>query len=346
MEGPPALELRDVTRRFGDRAVVDRVSLTLPKGRLLALLGPSGCGKTTTLRMVAGHERPDSGRILIGGADVADLPPDRRDVGMVFQSYALFPHLSVYGNVAFGLRSRKTPREEERARVADALGVVGLAGAGPRRVTSLSGGEQQRVALARALVLRPRVLLLDEPLSNLDAALRVATRREIRRIQREAGLTTLYVTHDQEEAMAIADRVAVMEGGRVRQTGAPEEVYANPADAFTASFIGDANLVEGVVADGKVHVRGGLTLDAEGLPTDGSEVTVAIRRESIRIEPGDGATVVERQFLGESWLVAVDAGGVSLRVRRPAAEGPPPEVGERVGLEVPASDVRVLPERA
>ncbi|MHC4471781.1 MAG: ABC transporter ATP-binding protein [Planctomycetota bacterium] len=345
MEGVPALELRDLTRRFGDRAVVSRVSLEIPKGRLLALLGPSGCGKTTTLRIVAGHERPDSGRVLLDGEDVTDRPPERRDVGMVFQSYALFPHLSVYGNVAFGLRSRKVKRDEERTRVAEALRTVGLEGSGPRPVTSLSGGEQQRVALARALVLRPRVLLLDEPLSNLDAALRVATRREIRRIQREAALTTLYVTHDQEEAMAIADRVVVMEGGRVRQSGAPEEVYARPSDAFTASFLGDANVLTGVVKDGALVAGDGLTLPAEGLGPEGSEATVAVRRESIRLVPGDSARVTERQFLGETWLVAVSASGVVLRVRHPAGAVAPPGVGEAVGIEIPEGSARVLEER-
>ena len=331
-----------MTRRYDGRSVVDHVSLSIPRGELLALLGPSGCGKTTTLRVVAGHERPDAGRVLIDGEDVTHHVPERRDVGMVFQSYALFPHLSVYGNVAFGLRARKDARDDERARVAEVLEIVGLRGAGTRPVTSLSGGEQQRVALARALVLRPRVLLLDEPLSNLDAALRVSTRREIRRIQREAGLTTLYVTHDQEEAMAIADRVAIMECGRIRQAGAPEAVYAEPSDAFTAAVLGDANLVHGTVADGALRAGDGLVLEAEGLPPDGDEATVAIRRESIRIVPGDDATVTERQFLGEAWLLTVEARGVRLRVRHASGAGSPPGPGEPTGIEIPPGAARVV----
>jgi ABC-type Fe3+/spermidine/putrescine transport system ATPase subunit len=274
---------------------------------------------------------------------VTDLPPERRDIGMVFQSYALFPHLSVFGNVAYGLTCRGVPRKEERERVATTLGLVGLSGRGRERVTRLSGGEQQRVALARALVLSPRLLLLDEPLSNLDAALRVATRREIRRIQREAGVTTLYVTHDQEEAMAIADRIAVMDAGRIRQEGTPVEIYREPADAFVASFIGDANVVRGRVLGGEVVAGDGFRLPAEDLPAEGSSVTVSVRREDVRVSPGEGARVVERQYLGGSWHLTLESAGVSLRARHAAGDGTPPAPGEDAAVTIRPADVRVLP---
>jgi iron(III) transport system ATP-binding protein len=326
-----AVRLVGLTRRFGDRAVVDGVDLEAPAGKLLAILGPSGCGKTTTLRMVAGHERPDEGRILVGDEDVTELPPERRDIGMVFQSYALFPHLSVFGNVAYGLRCRKVARHEERTRVAEALDLVGLAGTGPRPVTSLSGGERQRIALARALVLRPRLLLLDEPLSNLDAALRVATRREIRRIQRDAGVTTLYVTHDQEEAMAISDRIAVMDEGRIRREGPPEEVYGDPGDPFVAAFLGDANVLRARVEDGRL------------VPDESS--LVAIRREDLTLVPGAGGRVAERQFLGDVWHVTVEWEGETLRVRHPARRGAPPETGSGTAVEVEEGAEMPLRER-
>jgi len=231
------LELSGLTRRFAGRAVVDGLSLRLGRGELLALLGPSGCGKTTTLRMVAGHERPDAGAVRLEGEDVTALPPEGRDIGMVFQSYALFPHLSVFGNVAFGLRCRKVSREEERSRVADALALVGLAGRGRDRVTRLSGGEQQRVALARALVLRPRLLLLDEPLSNLDAELRYATRSELADLQSRLSITAVYVTHDQEEALELAHRIAVLKDGTCHQVGTPQQILDDPATSFVETFL-------------------------------------------------------------------------------------------------------------
>ena len=343
---PPGLRTFGLTKRFPGKTAVDSVTLDVPAGKMLALLGPSGCGKTTTLRLVAGHETPDGGRVLLGGVDVTRLPPERRDIGMVFQSYALFPHLTVFGNVAFGLRARRTAPDEERERVRDALRTVGLEGTGPRRVESLSGGEQQRVALARALVLAPRLLLFDEPLSNLDAALRVATRQEIRRIQRESGVTALYVTHDQEEALAIADRVAVMKDGRIRREGAPEEVYGEPGDRFTAIFLGNAHVIDGRVENGRVVTADGFSVESAAALTEGANVSVSIRREAVRLAPGRGARVVERSFLGEAWHVVLDASGLRLNVRHPAGDGAPAAPGEETAFSVDPSEVRPLEDNA
>ncbi len=238
-----ALSLQSLTRRFGGKAAVDGLSLDVPRGELLALIGASGSGKTTTLRMVAGYEPPDAGRVVIDGRDITRVPPQRRDFGMVFQHYALFPHMPVGENVAFGLQARGVGRAERSERAARALASVGLAGAERRAVQSLSGGEQQRVALARALVVEPRVLLLDEPLSNLDPTLRRTTRAELRSTLHRLGVTALFVTHDQEDAFAIADRVALLNQGRLLQVGAAEELYDAPASRAVAEFIGHATLV-------------------------------------------------------------------------------------------------------
>src|SRR6266516_7717620 len=230
--------LTDVTRRFGGVTAVDGVSLDVREGEFLTLLGPSGCGKTTTLRMIAGFERPDAGQIRFGGQDVTHVPANRRNIGFVFQNYALFPHLSVFENVAYGLRVRGLPADVAARRVGDVLALVGLAGYEQQFSAQLSGGEQQRVALARAIVIEPRVLLFDEPLSNLDAKLRVQMRQEIRALQRRLGITTVYVTHDQEEAMAVSDRIVVMDRGSVVQEGTAEDLYYRPASQFVAGFIG------------------------------------------------------------------------------------------------------------
>ena len=238
-----SIQIQDLVKRFGAVTALDRVTLEIQPGELFFLLGPSGCGKTTLLRHVAGFYVPDEGRILIGGDDVTDTPPHRRDTGMVFQSYALWPHMTLAENVAFGLQMRKVPKAEAAERVRRALAAVKMEDKADRRPNQLSGGQQQRVALARALVVQPRCLLLDEPLSNLDAKLRLEMRIEIRRICKDAGLTAVYVTHDQKEALSIADRLAVMQAGRLEQVGAPLEVYRHPRNRFVASFIGETNFL-------------------------------------------------------------------------------------------------------
>ena len=238
-----SIEIRRLVKRFGPTTALDGIDLTVEPGELFFLLGPSGCGKTTLLRHIAGFYEPDGGAILVGGEDVTHLPPHKRDTGMVFQSYALWPHMTVAENVAFGLQMRKVPKAEAAARVRAALAAVKMEDKASRRPNQLSGGQQQRVALARALVVQPRCLLLDEPLSNLDAKLRLEMRGEIRRICKEAGLTAVYVTHDQKEALSIADRLAVMQGGRLEQVGTPLEVYRKPENRFVASFIGETNFL-------------------------------------------------------------------------------------------------------
>ncbi len=250
------VEFRSLRREFGATVALDGLDLTVRPGEFLALLGPSGCGKTTALRMLAGFEHPTSGEVLVDGKDVTDVPAHRRDAGMVFQSYSLFPHLNALDNVAFGLRMRKVRTAERRSRAAELLDLVGLGDKGERFPHQLSGGQQQRVALARALALRPRVLLLDEPLSALDAKVRLSLREEIRRLQQELGITTLFVTHDQEEALSIADRVAVMRAGRLEQCAAPAELYGRPATPFVAEFVGTMSRLPGRLTDGTVEVLG------------------------------------------------------------------------------------------
>lgn len=236
-----AAQLRDVSQVFGDFTAVDDISLDIQRGKLTTLLGPSGCGKTTTLRMIAGYSQPTSGSILIAGRDATRLPPEKRNLGMVFQSYALFPHMTVADNVAYGLKLRKVPAPERRKRVAEALDMVGLGHLADRKPKALSGGQQQRVALSRAIAIRPDVLLLDEPLSNLDARLRIQMRAEIRRIQQETGLTVVLVTHDQEEALEMSDVMVLMRSGKIMQTGSPQDVFQRPANRFVAEFLGYEN---------------------------------------------------------------------------------------------------------
>jgi putative spermidine/putrescine transport system ATP-binding protein len=295
------LELSEVTRHYGAVRAVDRVSLALAQGERAALLGPSGCGKTTTLNMIAGFLAPDSGTIRIAGRDVARVPAHRRNTGMVFQSYALFPHLTVADNVAFGLRMRSVPGAEAAARVRDALALVRLASLGDRYPRQLSGGQQQRVALARALVIRPEILLLDEPLSNLDAKLRQEMRVELVEILEKVGITTVFVTHDQEEALSLADRVVVMNEGRIEQVGTPSEVYEEPATPFVAKFLGEANVLEGrVVArngSGVVcEVEGGFRIRSRR-PVEvapGAAVEVIVRAERLRL--AETPTGLENSF--------------------------------------------------
>jgi iron(III) transport system ATP-binding protein len=328
------LRLEKITRRFGDTTAVDDVSLEVAAGEFLTLLGPSGCGKTTTLRMVAGFEHPTSGQVWVNGRDVTALPPQRRDVGMVFQNYALFPHMDVGENVAFGLRARGG--RDVDARVQRALERVELAGYERRKVQELSGGQQQRVALARALAPEPPLLLLDEPLSNLDAALRERTRTEIRALLKELGMTAVFVTHDQEEAFALSDRIAVLERGRLQQLGTPEELYARPANPFVASFLGRANFFPAVV-----EAEEGGTLvcrlqtgqrwraaRADGA-RQGSAVRLMVRPEAMRLAGAADpdaveARVLDRRFAGAAtfYRVALADGGEALVQGGPADASP------------------------
>ena len=316
-----AIHLEGVTKRFGDSVAVDDLDLEIGQGEFFSLLGPSGCGKTTTLRMVAGFEQPSEGRIYLEGEPVETVPPYERNVNTVFQSYALFEHLSIADNVAFGLKRRKVPKDEIKTRVAEALDLVELLGREKSSPRELSGGQKQRVALARALVNRPSVLLLDEPLGALDLKLRKQMQVELKGIQREVGITFLYVTHDQEEALAMSDRIAVMEGGKVKQCGTPEEVYEHPTGPFVAGFIGVSNLLPGVTANGGVQLEGGDRCAAK-VPADvaeGTPVQLSVRPEKIWVdELEDGmvsveGTIVERVYVGTTTQVIVElAGGVRL----------------------------------
>jgi iron(III) transport system ATP-binding protein len=319
------IQLVSITKRFlhggGARDAVRDVSLEVAPGRFLTLLGPSGCGKTTTLRIVAGFEAPTSGRVLIGGTDVTGLMANRRNIGFVFQHYALFPHLPVGENVAYGLRVRKWSAREITRAVGDVLALVGLAGYERRFPHQLSGGEQQRVALARAVVIRPQVLLFDEPLSNLDAKLRVQMRAEIRRLQETLAITTVYVTHDQDEAMAISDRIAVMQEGRIVQVGTAEDVYARPATTFIAEFIGRMNVIEAEArpdGPGSAVEVNGQTLRLGAGPPRLGRVRLGVRPETIELSrPSAGLVpglVESRTFLGEKVEYVVRWGALRLQV--------------------------------
>src|SRR6185369_11369153 len=281
------VRLERVEKSFdGQTRVVDRVDLVVAPGEFFALLGPSGCGKTTTLRMIAGFETPDEGRIVVGGDDVTDMPVHRRDMGMIFQSYALFPHRTVAENVAFGLRMRGLAKNVIKERVTQALRQVALEGYEDRRPAQLSGGQQQRVALARAIVIRPRVLLCDEPLAALDRKLRQSMQLELKQLQQQLGVTLIFVTHDQEEAMTVSDRIAVMNAGRIEQIGPPSEIYNRPQTRFVSDFIGEINLFEGVWLDG-AFVSNGARLPARGEGRSGAG-TIAIRPERMRLIDGAG----------------------------------------------------------
>jgi spermidine/putrescine transport system ATP-binding protein len=312
-----AVRFEGVTKRFGDTAAVRDLTLGVREGEFFSLLGPSGCGKTTTLRMVAGFEQPTGGRIFLDGDPVAGVPPYKRNVNTVFQSYALFDHLDVQGNVGFGLKRRKVPAREIAHRVAAALELVQLRGRERSRPAELSGGQRQRVALARALVNRPAVLLLDEPLGALDLKLRRQMQVELKAIQREVGITFLYVTHDQEEALAMSDRIAVMDAGVVEQCGTPEEVYERPAKPFVAGFIGISNLMEGSVEQGAVRLVNGSLVPAP-LPDgvgDGTAVQLSVRPEKIVLDADDSGmvclhgTVAESVYVGTATQVIVELDG-------------------------------------
>lgn len=282
------LQLDRLGKTYGPSVAVDSVSLDIAQGEMVVLLGPSGCGKTTTLRMIAGFVAASTGDILLDGTSILGLPPYKRDLGLVFQSYALFPHLSVARNVAFGLEMRGTPRPALDARVADMLRLTRLEALADRLPKQLSGGQQQRVALARALAIEPRVLLLDEPLSNLDAALRAEVGRDIRLLQRTSGLTTIMVTHDQDEAMAMADRLVVMKDGRVEQTGTQEDLYERPATPFVAGFIGRSTMVPAILADGVVNADGA-ALRLAGQYSGAGPCTLALRPERLSLGPAGGS---------------------------------------------------------
>jgi putative spermidine/putrescine transport system ATP-binding protein len=348
------LELRELRRAFGPVVALDGIDASLDRGEFLSLLGPSGCGKTTALRLVAGFDRPDSGSIVVDGRDITRMPPNRRDMGMVFQAYSLFPNMTAEQNVEFGLKIRRNKRVSRKQRVGELLELVGLGLAVTRYPHQLSGGMQQRVALARALAIEPRVLLLDEPLSALDAKVRVQLREEIRRIQTQLGITTIYVTHDQEEALSISDHVAVMAGGRIEQVGTPAEMYSAPATPFVAEFIGTMNRLEATVADGSTGevVYGGVRLRvdaARGRPS-AEEVVVLIRPEVVDLAPDDGADpegsvvgeVLSHTFLGSVTRVKVAAPGgeIAADVSTVRAESLP--VGRGVRASFPPESGRVL----
>ena len=313
------VRLEGVTKHFDGAVAVDALSLEVEQGRFFALLGPSGCGKTTTLRMIGGFEEPSEGRIFLGDRDVVGLPPYKRDVNTVFQSYALFPHLSIFENVAFGLRRRGVGGEELRRRVDEALDLVALTGFGTRKPKQLSGGQQQRVALARALVNHPRVLLLDEPLGALDLKLRKQMQLELKRIQHEVGITFVHVTHDQEEAMTMADTIAVMNHGRIEQLGQPEELYETPQTAFVASFLGVSNLLPGTVeGTDAVRLASGAVVRAATAGKTGP-VSAGVRPEKIALGEGGGAnrltgTVSETAYIGVATQVVVHTADGTVQV--------------------------------
>lgn len=312
------LELRRVTKTFGSTAAVRGVSLSVERAEFVALLGPSGCGKSSLLRLIAGLEMPDSGSVILDGRDITLEPPQKRGIGLVFQNYALFPHMTVEKNVAFGLEGRGLSRGEIGRRVEEVLGAVSLSGKEKVSVTTLSGGEQQRVAVARALVVEPAVLLLDEPLSNLDVALRQQTREEIRSLQRRIGITTVYVTHDQAEALSMADRVAVMRSGALEQVGTPVELYESPVSAFVATFLGGANLLPS---------DGGLSIPSAIAGQAGEGGLIAVKPENIRITaPGEEGTepgtLLEREYLGFVTTFVIAVRSVVLRANVLSAEIP------------------------
>ena len=351
------IRLNSVSARFrhqvkGDIAAVRDVSLDVAPGELMTLLGPSGCGKTTTLRMIAGFQEPSAGEIFIGDRDVTRVEANERNIGFVFQNYALFPHLSVFENVAYGLKIKRMDGAEIGRAVTDVLALVGLASYERQMPHQLSGGEQQRVALARAIVIKPRVLLFDEPLSNLDAKLRTSMRGEIRDLQRRLGITGVYVTHDQEEAMAISDRIAVMNKGVIEQIGTAEELYRRPASVFVARFIGRSNLIEATVSAVSPS-RVDLTIAGQPHAVEGTNATVKleqtvlanVRPEAIAIGKGDGlAGIVKvRTYLGEKMEYEVEVAGQMLQIVR---FNPPPserfEPGDTVNVQLPQDGVQLL----
>ena len=346
------VRLEGLVRRYGTVTALDGLSLTLAPGELVALLGPSGCGKTTALRLLAGLEQADEGRVVIAGEDVTDLPTNRRNIGMVFQAYSLFPHMVAWENVAFGLQMRHVSAAERKQRALDMLELVGLGRFANRYANQMSGGQQQRVALARALAIQPQVLLLDEPLSALDAKVRGRLRDEIRRVQLEVGITTLFVTHDQEEALAIADRVGVMQLGKLEQLGPPTLVYSRPATPFVADFVGLTNQLPGTVRAGEVEVRG-TRIPLVNPDTPDGPATALVRPEAVSLaadgDLADGplvGTVIAVAFLGAVSRVTVDLGDTTVLAQMPTAAAAEHAAGTKVRLTLRPDPVLIQREKA
>jgi iron(III) transport system ATP-binding protein len=349
-----SVEFRNVVKRYGTATAVAGISFTVESGTLVTLLGPSGCGKTTTLRMIAGLELPNEGRILIAGRDVTSLGATERDVSMVFQSYALFPHMSVLENVCYGLRRSGQSKAEAEKRALEGLAQVGLEGYGERQPSELSGGQQQRVAVARALVLKPSVLLFDEPLSNLDARLRRQMREEIRELQQRLGLTVVYVTHDQQEAMAVSDRIIVMNAGRIEQQGGPRDLYERPATPFLARFMGESNPARGHLQrldPERVLVRlGEASVYVANTTASDGDATVAIRPEAITVETAPGpagalpGTIAKASYLGTHMEYSIDTAAGTLFATCPRVERPLGP-GDKVALVLAPRGVIVVESR-
>jgi putative spermidine/putrescine transport system ATP-binding protein len=338
-----AVRLDGLTRRYGAVLALDALDLEIASGEFLALLGPSGCGKTTALRAIAGFDQPDEGRVLLDERDITGVPASKRDMGMVFQAYSLFPNLTVAENVAFGLRVRRRSAAEQKQRAAELLELVGLADRGPRYPHQLSGGQQQRVALARALAVAPKVLLLDEPLSALDAQVRVQLREEIRRIQLDLGITTVFVTHDQAEALSVADRVGVMRAGRLEQIAAPDELYDRPTTAFVAEFVGTMNRLPATLVDGGVEVLGAHRAVAGARPPTGPVVAL-VRPEALAVQgdPAGTGRVITRTFSGATTRLTVGLpDGVEVRVDMPSAAASDLGPGSPVRVDVAERPVLV-----
>jgi spermidine/putrescine ABC transporter ATP-binding subunit len=346
---PASIGVEGISKTFaGGIKAVDALSLDIGAGEFFALLGPSGCGKTTTLRLIAGFESPDEGRIVVGGRDVTEMPVHRRDMGMIFQSYALFPHRTVAENVGFGLRMRRMARAEIKRRVSAALAQVALAGLEGRRPAQLSGGQQQRVALARAIVIEPPVLLCDEPLGALDRRLRQQMQFELKQLQKQLGVTLLFVTHDQEEALALSDRIAVMNAGRIEQVGAPAEIYERPRTRFVADFVGEINIIDGTWSGGRLLAADGQAVPAPFAAGRAGPGAVAIRPErTLMTAAREGllaGRIITASFLGAQTLYRIAAdGGASILVKEARAEGSAARtVGDRVGVVWRAEDAVVL----
>ena len=338
------LRIEGAAKRFGEVAALDGVSLQVARGELLTILGPSGSGKTTLLKVVAGFEKPDAGSVKIDGVEITALPPARRDIGMVFQNYALFPHLTVERNVAFPLEMRNVAKPEIVRRVAEALALVELAGYEQRLPRQLSGGQQQRVALARAIVFNPRLLLLDEPFGALDRKLRETMQLEVRRLQRRLGLTTIFITHDQEEALVLSDRIAVMNKGTIQQIATTTEIYERPANDFVADFVGESNIFHGTVsALEEVTLEGGRTLKVRSDKPAGTKVGVLMRPERFASGGANLFTgeVIESVYLGTSFKLRLACGGIELLVRQPA-RGPLPAAGARVEVGIDPEAIHVF----